>query len=1096
MQNTESDGGKRGPEKSGAVKVIGLTIDGQRVEVEEGSTILEAAQKASIQIPTLCHHKALKPYGSCRICLVEVGTGGGSSIQTSCTYPTQEGLVVRTSTDKVLKARRMMLELLLARCPNSEEVRRVAVECGVSETRFEKKDKDCILCGRCVRMCEDRMGRAAISFVGRGSSREVNPPFQRPTEVCQVCGACAFICPTGRIDLSDVATRQPRPVPYEFNEGLVSRPSIYIPYPQAVPNRALIDKEHCAHMLRDTCEVCREFCEADAIKFDQKDQEITLDVGAIVAAPGFEPYDAAKKGEYGFGLYENVVSSIQFERILSASGPSGGEVRRPSDDSHPKRIAFIQCVGSRDFTCDGNDYCSSVCCMYSTKEAIIAREHDPEIQATIFFIDLRAFGKGFEKYYESAQKDYGVRYQRCMISKVVELQRTKNLRVKYVTDDEAVQEEEFDLVVLAVGLTAASENRRLAERLDISLDDHGFCRTDPLQPNRTSRPGIFAAGPFREPKDIPETVAEASGAAACASRLLAPVRGRLVVEREFPAEMDVSDEEPRIGVFVCRCGRNIGAVVDVPSVVQYARTLPDVLFADENMYTCSQDSLTLMKQKILENKLNRVVVASCTPRTHEALFRDTLREVGLNPYLFEMCSLREQCSWVHMNQPREATEKSKEIVRMAVAKARLLRPIKLTYFDLNHKCLVIGAGLAGMTAALSLAEQGFDAYIVEKEETLGGNLKNLRFSLSGYDPQALLRETIDKVTNNRRIQVLSGAEVTELSGYVGNFKSTVRQGDREIELEHGAIIVAAGASEHKPTEYLYGRNPRVLTQSEFDERLAGNGEDVRRLKSVVMIQCVGSRDEERPYCSRVCCGHAIKNALKLKELNPDAAIFVLYRDVRTYGFRERAYREAREKGVVFLRYEEDQKPAVSEKGGKPEIEVSDAVLGEKLILEADYLVLSTGIVAAGNDDLAKTLKVPLTSDGFFLEAHAKIRPLDFATDGIYVCGLAHSPQHVEESIVQGNGAAIRAVTLLAKERLISKAEIVRVNEKLCTGCGICVSVCPYDAREIDDETKKAKILYVVCQGCGACAAACPNGATVQNIFERQQILEMVDSAIG
>ena len=832
------------------MNVISLIIDERKVEIEEGSTVLDAAQKAGIQIPTLCYHKALKPYGSCRVCLVEIGRKDSSTLQASCTYPAQEGLIVRTSTERVIHARTIALELLLARCPDSEEVRRVAAECGVLDTRFTKKDEDCILCGRCVRMCEERMGRAAIGFAARGSDRQVTPPFETPTSVCQVCGACAFICPTGRIDLPKVATREARPIPYEFNEKLVPRPCIYIPYPQAVPNRALIDREHCAHMLRggEVCQVCTEFCEANAIQFDQKEESLMLDVGAIVAVPGFDLYDATRKGEYGFGLYENVVTSIQFERILSASGPSGGEVVRASDGSHPKKIAFIQCVGSRDTTGDGNDHCSSICCMYSTKEAIIAREHDPEIQPTIFFIDLRAFGKDFEKYYRSAEEQYGIRYQRCMISKVAELQKTKNLKVKYITDDGARHEEEFDMVVLAVGLTAGSQNQRLAESLGISLDEHHFCMANPVEPNRTTRPGIFAAGPFLEPKDIPETIVEASGAAGAVSRLLAPARGKLVAEREYPPEIDVSDEEPRIGVFVCRCGRNIGGIVDVPAVVEYVRTLPDVTFADENLYTCSQDSLVMIKEKIIENRLNRVVVASCTPRTHEVLFRETIREVGLNPYLFEMCSLREQCSWVHMNQPKEATEKAKEIVRMAVAKARLLRPIKLTYFDLNHKCLVIGGGLAGMTAALSLAEQGFDSYIVEKEEILGGNLRNLRFSLSGYDPQLLLSDTIQKVVRNPRIKVFTDAEMVGLSGYVGNFKSTIRKGNEEVEVEHGAVIVATGASEYPASrrDYLYGENPHVITQNEFEERLLRCGEDIRGLKSVVMIQCVGSRDDERP----------------------------------------------------------------------------------------------------------------------------------------------------------------------------------------------------------------------------------------------------------
>lgn len=843
------------------------------------------------------------------------------------------------------------------------------------------------------------------------------------------------------------------------------------------------------------CMECVKACEAGAIEHLMQPETVELEVGAVVVMPGFERFDATLKGEYGYGRYPNVVTSPQFERLLSPSGPTGGRIVRPSDEKAPKKIAFIQCVGSRDVAC-GREYCSSVCCMYSTKEAVIAKEHDKNIQSTVFFIDIRAMGKDFDRYYETAKSQYGVRYVRSQVSKIYQLQQSKNLVVRYVSEEGAVEEEEFDLVVLAVGIGPAKNRESLAEQLGIELDQYGFAKCEGFFLTQSTAPGVFVGGAFTEPKDIPETVVEGSSAASSAAGLLCESRWTLTREKTYPEERDVSEEDPRIGVVVCRCGKNIGSVVDVPAVVAFANDLPDVVHATEYVYSCSQDSLSSLQETIDDHNLNRVVVASCTPRTHDPLFRDTIQEAGLNRCLFEMANIREHCSWVHPEQPEEATEKAKTLVAMAVSKARLLYPLQRTYSDVTKKSLVIGGGISGMTAALSLADQGFEAHLVEKEKELGGNLQEIYSTLHGDDPQKLLADTIQAVQNNPLIRVYKEACVKELSGYVGNFQSTISTEGDERKIQHGIVILASGAQEHKPEEYLYGESDKVLTQRELEAKLHNGQINARDLKSVTMIQCVGSREEPRPYCSRICCSEAVKNALALKEQNPELHISVLYRDIRTYGCKERYYKEAREKGVVFTRYEVDGKPRVTQEDGKLKITLVDPVLKREVDSSPDLLILSAGLAPGENEQLAQILKVPLNADGFFMEAHAKIRPLDFSTDGIFLCGTAHSPRSIQESIAQARGAAMRAAASLAKDQLTGKMEVVRVNERLCRGCGICVSVCPYEAREIDAETGAAKVLEAICQGCGACAAACPSGATNHLGFEKLQVLSMLEEAIA
>ncbi|MGQ9711229.1 MAG: FAD-dependent oxidoreductase [Desulfotomaculales bacterium] len=889
---------------------------------------------------------------------------------------------------------------------------------------------------------------------------------------CRGCGECESVCP---VEVED-----------EFNEGLSKRKAIYRPYPQAVPNIYAIDIRRCLE-----CVECEEACTAGAVNPFMGDREFRLRVGAIILAPGYELFDASARPEFGYGVFPNVVTALEFERLLSASGPYQGHFARPSDGAVPKKIAFIQCAGSRD-AARGLPYCSAVCCMYATKQALLVKEHVPDADIAVFYIDMRAFGKDFERYYERARRE-GVRYIRCMVSQVAGVPGGDELVIRYRTEDGNFREEQFDMVVLSVGLRPPAAFAELARVAGIERNEYGFCKTWEFYPNLTSRPGVFAAGVIVAPKDIPETVVDASAAAANASRLLQAARGSLTTTVTYPPEKQVANEAPRVGVFVCNCGVNIGGVVDVPDVVRYAAGLPGVVHSREFLFACSQDSIAAITKAIEEHNLNRVVVAACTPRTHAPLFQSSLRAAGLNPYLYEHVNIREQCSWVHQHDKAQATSKAKDLVRMAVTKARLLSPVITTFLDIEPLVLVVGGGAAGMTAALSVADQGFPVCLVEKEPVLGGNLRHLYYTLEGSDPQALLYDLTVRVEHHPLIRVMTGAEILGVEGYTGNFTTRIRQGDLEREVKHGAVILATGAVESRPKEYLYGRHPRVVTQTEFERMLAAGR--AAGLANVVMIQCVGSREEGRPYCSRVCCGHAVKNALKLKELNPDANVFVLYRDVRTYGFNEKYYREARERGVLFVRYEPQGKPAVEADGERLLVRVTDPVLNTGLEIGADLVVLSAAIEPRPDTErLAHLYKVPLTPDGFFAEAHMKLRPVDFATEGMYLAGLGHAPKTLSESLAQAQAAAVRAVGLLGRGRLESTGVTVRVDAQRCSGCGICLEVCPYGARYMDEQ-KVARVIEALCRGCGACVATCPSGATQQWTFEDGQIIHMIEAAL-
>ena len=847
------------------------------------------------------------------------------------------------------------------------------------------------------------------------------------------------------------------------------------------------------------CLECVEVCKLEAICHDMPAEElIELDVGAIVLAPGYNIFDAGKKLELGYGRFPNVVTAIEFERILSASGPYSGKVRRPSDDSAPKRIAFIQCVGSRETE---RDYCSSACCMFATKEAIIAMEHEHDIECTIFFIDLRAFGKGFDAYYERA-KEIGVKYIRCRPSSIKEIPGTKNLKIQYQDDDNKIKINEYDLVVLSTGFEPPDDVKNLSDKLSINLNKYNFCETSTFNPVESSHEGIYVCGPFTEPKDIPETVMQASGAVSKVLTLLKDVKGSLTKPVEYPPEIDVTGQEPRIGVFVCHCGTNIGGVVDVPDVVEYAKTLPNVVYAENNLYTCSNDTQDKIKEKILEHNLNRVIVASCSPRTHEPLFRNTMREIGLNPYLFEMANIRDQCSWVHMGEHEKATVKSKDLVRMAVAKSRLLEPLEEGKVGVTRSALVIGGGLSGITSALEIANQDYDVYLVEKENKLGGNLNRIHYLIDKKEkPQEKLKSLIDEVKRHEKIHLFTGAEIKDIDGSIGNFTTKISVNGDIKEFKHGVVIVATGAKEYKPDKYLYGEDKRVMTQLELEEKICSSKSFSP--DTVVMIQCVGSRDEERPYCSRICCTDAVKNALKIKEISPDTNVYILYRDIRTYGFRESYYSEAREKGVIFLRHEDNQKPEVSVDNGSLKIKVFEPVMGMPLTINSDLLVLSAAIVPdeENNKTIGQFLKVPLTQDKFFLEAHMKLRPVDFSTEGVFLCGLAHSPKSIEESIIQAEAAAARASTILSKDTIDLDGNISFVVDENCDGCAYCIEPCPYKAITLiefmkDGAVKKTvEVNESICKGCGCCMATCPKKGVYVKGFKLEQISAQVEAAL-
>ena len=890
--------------------------------------------------------------------------------------------------------------------------------------------------------------------------------------------------------------------PDQFNQEISKNKAIHIHFAQAIPLVTYID-ESCLYLKEKKCGICQAVCKNGAIDFNQAAEKVEVNVGAIVLSPGFEPFDPKLRNDYGYGKFENVVTSLDYERILSPSGPYEGQVLRASDKKHPQKIAWIQCVGSRQVNpAGGNSYCSAVCCTYAQKQVILTKEHNSETECTIFHNDIRSYNKDFERYYQKTENLPGVQFIRSYVSIGREIPESKNVTIRYSTPEDGVKEEEFDLVVLSVGLNPPAEVKSLADKFGIELNSHGFCKTNPENPMLTSRPGIFISGAFQGPIDIPESVYTASGAGSQVGELLDYRRGNLTRERIYPPERDVSKEEPKVGVFVCHCGANIGRIVDVPSTVEYVLTLPNVVFAKEQLFSCATNSAKEISDMARERGLNRVVIAACSPRTLEPLFRDTLREAGINQYFLDMANIREHCSWVHQKEKEEATQKAKDLIRMSIARACHLQPLQEFALPVNKTVLVVGGGLAGMTSALSVANQGHEVYLVEKDTDLGGIAQRIHYTLEGLDVQAYLRDVIRKVYQHPSIHVYTDATVKEATGYVGNFVTTVKSQGRVIGIKHGAAILATGAEVYQPTEYLYGKDDRVMTHLELEEQIAKGDEKLLNSQSLVMIQCVGCRNEDRNYCSRICCSESIKNALKLKEINPQMDVYILFRDIRTYGFKEDYYREAASKEVRFIRYEPQDNPQVEAvvEEGRPvlRVTVTDPILGKKLEIDADALALAAAVIpSAGSEEATQLFKLTNNPDGFYKEAHVKLKPVEFGVEGVYLCGMAHYPKLISETVSQAYGAAGRAITLVSRDTVIASGSVCEVNENNCISCGACITACTYGAIEFQDtpQGRKAGINPFLCKGDGLCNTKCPTRAISLKHFTDEDILIQIDAAV-
>ncbi len=900
---------------------------------------------------------------------------------------------------------------------------------------------------------------------------------------CIACGTCAEKCPIKMPDL--------------FNQGLGLRKGVYLLYPQAVPLKYVIDPEKCLHFQKERCELCQTHCPAGAIDFSETSKEIEISVGAVILATGLKTFNPRRFEGYHYASYPNVLTSLEFERILASSGPTGGHLVRPSDYVEPHKIAWLQCVGSRSLQPDDHPYCSSVCCMYAIKQALIAQEHSKEpLDTAIFFMDMRTPGKDFDKYYQRA-RDHGVRFVRSRMHSLAQVPDTGDLVLRYITEDGEISTETFDMVVLSVGLEAWREVVGLCRRLRVQVNGHQFAWTSPFAPIATNRAGIYVCGTLQGPKDIPQSVMEASAAAGAAGELLASARHTLTRRKPEYPEREVSGEEPRVGVFICHCGTNIAGVIDVAALREYVGNLPQVVHVENQLFACSQDSQKVIQERIAEHQLNRLVVASCSPRTHEPIFQETLREAGLNPFLLEMANIRNQDAWVHQHEPEAAFTKAQGMVRMAVARAAQLESLYKEKFPVTKAGLIVGGGVAGMEAARSLADMGFKAYLVEKGDRLGGNAWNLVVSSRGHDYRGYLENLINTMESHPDIEVMLNSEVRGNSGFVGNFKSLIETPAGDRELEHGVTVMATGGQAFKPQEYLYGQHPDILLAFELDKAIVTKDPRLTNAREAVFIQCVGSREPERPYCSRVCCTHSVESALALKELNPDIEVLILYRDMRTYGDKEDLYRKAREKGIMFLRFDPENKPEVElTAGGGLQVTVLDPILRRPLRLEPDLITLASAIIPHAAQEVAELFKVPLNIEGFFNEAHAKLRPVDFSADGIYVAGLAHYPKPLDESIAQAKAAAARAATVLAQEQVAVEPLVSLVNQQLCIGCGLCELTCPFGAIRLTEVTGKgfrAENLPAYCKGCGLCAAGCPMRAIDMLHFRDRQLTAAIQA---
>ncbi|MBU1342681.1 MAG: FAD-dependent oxidoreductase [Proteobacteria bacterium] len=924
--------------------------------------------------------------------------------------------------------------------------------------------------------------------VGHFSIQVKKTPRYVDMDKCIACGICAEKCP---INVKD-----------EFNFGINNKKAAYIKYDQSVPLKYAIDPSACIYFTLGKCRACEKFCPTGAINFTQVEETVTIEAGAVILAPGFKPFDPSGHDFFGYRI-KDVVTSLEFERLLSISGPNRGKLLRPSDSTEPRKIAWLQCVGSRNLNNCGNSYCSNICCMSAVKQGLAALDHitAQTLECTIFFTDLRSQGKESEKFFERAKQE-NIRFVRAIPHTMEPGKDGTGIRMRYMTERGEVMVESFEMVVLSIGFEAPEDVLTLAGQFDIELDRHHFARTSCFEPIESSRKGVYVIGAFQSPKPISRSVIQAASAAASIARLLAEKKGSLTKIKIFPDERDILEEKPSVGVFVCSCGVNIAGIVDVGQVVAYSARLPYVTYVENNLFSCSADAQESITQKIKEFGLNRIVIAACTPRTHEPLFQETLKNARLNGFMVEMANIRNQNSWVHQQDSKSATRKAKDQVRMAIAKVVHNYPLKQDRIKVVQKALVVGGGIVGLDSALTLAQLGIETILIEKSNVLGGNALNLETSFKGENVPSLLEDLINKVSQNEKIMVYRKATLESVSGSVGNFKGFINIAGETEQINFGAAIMATGGKEAIPEEYLYGMEPRVMTQLEFDRKVLFHPAEVKKAQSIVFIQCVGSREPERPYCSRICCIHSVKAAIGLKKIHPGIKVYILYREIRTYGEWESYYTEARDIGIIFIRYETIRKPKVKKQDNYLTVEVFDPIARRPVRITADYLALATGIVSRDNHYIAEFFKFNVNSDGFFNGAHPKLKPVDLSVAGLFLAGICNYPKPLDESIEESRAAAFRVSALLLQEEIKSEA-IKSFATDHCDGCALCVDVCPFHALSImkTDVRKSRSNLTVVtdpalCQGCGLCAATCPKDGIMVHGFTMKQLMAQVRAAVN
>lgn len=888
---------------------------------------------------------------------------------------------------------------------------------------------------------------------------------------CIGCGRCEEVCPVD--------------VPEEFNEGLSNRKAVYQEVPHNLPYSYVVDFEACTR-----CGECVKVCPTEAIDLSREETEEVLEVGAVIMASGCGLYDPSPMESYNYRNWPEVVTSLELERMLSGTGPTGGKLVRPLDGAPVKSVAWVQCVGSRNKRL-GQDYCSSICCMFALKEAMLTRERYPDAQVSVFYMDLRAFGKEGYRYQTQAQ-DLNIELIRGRVS-ALGRDADGRISIKYLGEDATgIKTEPYDLVVLATGQTSTPELQGLARSAGVELNEHGFAQGLRFSQVACSRPGIYWCGSSTGLKEISETVIQAQAAAMCAAGD-AVGSGVEVQEEEIAARAlrDVSREEPRVGLVLCRCYNHQQEDLPWEELKGEVSRFPDMVEVVEEDRLCREEGFEKARATLGERDFNRLIIGACRPYLYDRRLRKLAATLGIADNLAEVVDLR------GIGTSPNALEEKKGTARSAIAaalfKLRAQEVFAPSPTAVEGDLVVIGGGMAGMEAALSAASQGTKVWLVERSEELGGEVLRRRYTIDGQDPAAFISGLKEKIGDEAAINVLLGAEVTVLGGEVGRFRAAVRQGEKEWTIPCGAVIVATGGREAGTDEYGFGRSEKITRQGDLEVKLGEGLIKAEDLNKVVMIQCVGSREDQRSYCSRICCTSALKNAAKIKEINPEAHIYILYRDMMSYGFLESYYREAREKGIQFITYRPDEKPEVQIEGEEVKVLFREPILDQTVEVEPDLVVLSTGVVPSDQADLADRLGLKVNRDGFFQEVDSKWRPVDLNRPGVFAAGLGVAPCSMSEALMQARAAAMRAVNILSKDVMRPARAVSDVKQSICSVCETCIQVCPYEARY--KEEGRIRVIASACQGCGICVAACPNGAAWIPVISEKQTMGVLEGLL-